>query len=264
MFSSLHNHSTFCDGKNTPEEMIVSALKAGITDFGISRHSDASEILQNETFTEDEYLTALRRIQKENCLPINFYVGVEEDLFMPVKDRSKYDYVIGSTHYVKKGDTLYAIDHTEDIFLRGINEVFGGDAYAYCEQYYRQVLSCAKKKPDILGHFDLLRKCGGKFIDFSSKKYRDIALSCAEECVKAVIFEVNYGAIPRKRLIEPYPTDEILRYIRQKGGRVTVSTDCHDESFIAFGLAEGEEKLRSLGFKEIMVYKSGKFEGKKL
>ena len=27
--SNLHTHSTYCDGKNTPEEMIQAAIKAG-------------------------------------------------------------------------------------------------------------------------------------------------------------------------------------------------------------------------------------------
>ena len=34
--SSTHNHTTWCDGKNTPEEMAEAAWKLGFTDLGFS------------------------------------------------------------------------------------------------------------------------------------------------------------------------------------------------------------------------------------
>ena len=37
--SSTHNHTTFCDGQNTPEEMAEAAYALGFTDFGFSGHT---------------------------------------------------------------------------------------------------------------------------------------------------------------------------------------------------------------------------------
>jgi hypothetical protein len=37
--STLHNHTTLSDGRHTPEQMVLAALDAGMTDFGISDHS---------------------------------------------------------------------------------------------------------------------------------------------------------------------------------------------------------------------------------
>ena len=37
--SSTHNHTTWCDGKNTPEEMAEAAWKLGFTDLGFSGHT---------------------------------------------------------------------------------------------------------------------------------------------------------------------------------------------------------------------------------
>ena len=36
---SFHVHSTFCDGKNTPEEIILAALEKGFSSIGFSGHS---------------------------------------------------------------------------------------------------------------------------------------------------------------------------------------------------------------------------------
>ncbi len=261
--SSLHNHTVFCDGKSTPWQMLESAFKEGITDLGFSRHSDYAFFCGDRP-SEDEYIKAIEELKKANPYPVKVYLGVEEDLFAPV-DKGKYEYTIGSTHHFEKEGKRYPIDHTAEDLERALEEFFGGNALSLAEQYYSQVLACAKKKPTVLGHFDLIRKCGGKIVDFNSPKYLSLALDCASACVsEGVVFEVNYGAIPRKKLNSPYPSDEILSYIIGKGGKVTLSTDCHDANQIAFGLCEGEEKLRLLGAKELYEFRGGSFEAKKL
>ena len=39
-FSNFHTHSCFSDGKNTPEEMVCSAIERGFTALGFSDHSE--------------------------------------------------------------------------------------------------------------------------------------------------------------------------------------------------------------------------------
>ena len=36
--SDFHIHTVFCDGKNTPEDMILSAVKKGLDTVGICAH----------------------------------------------------------------------------------------------------------------------------------------------------------------------------------------------------------------------------------
>ena len=36
---NLHTHTVFSDGKNTPEEMVLGAVRAGCTSLGFSEHS---------------------------------------------------------------------------------------------------------------------------------------------------------------------------------------------------------------------------------
>ena len=38
MLTNFHTHTVFCDGKNTPEEMVLSAIEKGFTALGFSGH----------------------------------------------------------------------------------------------------------------------------------------------------------------------------------------------------------------------------------
>ena len=37
--ANFHTHTTYCDGKNTPEEMVQAAIALGMTAIGFSGHS---------------------------------------------------------------------------------------------------------------------------------------------------------------------------------------------------------------------------------
>ncbi len=39
MFANYHTHTTFCDGKNTPEEIVQYALEHNFESIGFSGHS---------------------------------------------------------------------------------------------------------------------------------------------------------------------------------------------------------------------------------
>ena len=50
--SSIHNHCTFCDGTNTAEDMILSAIKAGFTDFGMCVYFKGPKSFTGEDIVE--------------------------------------------------------------------------------------------------------------------------------------------------------------------------------------------------------------------
>ena len=47
MKRDFHVHTTFCDGINTPEEIVISAISRGMDKIGFSGHS--------YTFFDEEY-----------------------------------------------------------------------------------------------------------------------------------------------------------------------------------------------------------------
>ena len=82
-------------------------------------------------------------------------------------------------------------------------------------------------------------------------------LTAAKAAVDALLplgipFEINTGAISRGLRTTPYPTEEILRVIRESGGKVTYSSDCHRADTIACGFEDAVALAKRCGFKSFM------------
>lgn len=262
--SSLHNHCTLCDGKDTLSRMISAAKAAGITDFGISCHAFAPFDLSASVKDEREYIRSARAEMLCHS-GINLYLGTEADLYSCVSEPDAYDYTIGACHYIRANGKYYSVDSTLSEQYDCITEAFGGDERAYIEAYFSGVVEAAKRRPDFLAHFDLITKFGAEFIKTQGDVYRDFAFSALDECLKSdAVIEVNYGAVSRGYTDLPYPSAQILRRVLERGGRVTVGTDCHAAENIALGLNEAAEYLLSLGFKEITVLKNGRWTEERL
>ena len=52
---NYHTHTKYCDGKNTPDEMVQRAIELGFTHLGFSEHSSCS-ITNAERLDYDAYL----------------------------------------------------------------------------------------------------------------------------------------------------------------------------------------------------------------
>lgn len=253
--SSYHVHTSFCDGKNTAEEMILAAIDAGCHEIGFSGHSNLpgeswtmSEQGINEYFDE---LTALRAKYKDK---ICVYIGIEQDYYSPAPTLP-FDYIIGSVHSVKVGDKFYYVDESPEVTLRAINEGFGGDPYAYCEAYYRNVKEIYEKTScNIIGHFDLVTK----FIEvspiFSESHPRYIA--ARDEALAALletpaVFEINTGAISRGYRTTPYPASDVVDKIATAGKPFVINSDSHSAETIDFMLDTVEKTLDEKGYQYI-------------
>lgn len=262
---SLHNHCSFCDGKSTLKEMVEEASRAKITDFGISSHAFVPFDLDCSIKDETTYIDSVRAFIASSTLPINIYLGTEDDAYATIKDRKAYDYIVGGAHYLKKNGKYYAIDLSADEQIACIEKEFGGDHLAYARAYYELVLEVASRKPDILAHFDLVAKYENRGVEVESKAYRLLALEALDECLKLdTVFEINYGAVARGTSKKVYPAPFLMKRIAEKKGRIILSTDCHDASKIDFGLRDGEEYARSFGIGEVVVLRDGKWTTEKI
>ena len=81
MKSNLHTHSTFCDGKNTPEEIVISAINKGFASVGISGHGYTEFDLRYCVKNVAEYQNEIKRLKEKYKNEIEIYLGVEEDSF---------------------------------------------------------------------------------------------------------------------------------------------------------------------------------------
>ena len=80
---NLHSHTTFCDGKNSAEEMIESAIEHGFDVFGFSGHSytpfDESYCMSLEG--TKEYKHTVKALAEKYKSKIKILCGVEQDFF---------------------------------------------------------------------------------------------------------------------------------------------------------------------------------------
>lgn len=251
IFSDYHVHTAYCDGKSTPEEIVTSAIKKGMTHIGFSGHSytffDESYCMSKEA--TKEYISSVQELKQKYADKICVLCGIEQDCFS-TEPTDAYDYVIGSVHYVKASDKYLSIDHTKDIFISIVNEFFGGDYYSLAESYFESVGNLASaQKIDIIGHFDLVTKFNedGALFDESHPRYIAAWRSAVDKLiVHNIPFEVNTGAMSRGYRTKPYPSEDILDYIRSKGGRVILSSDSHSADTLCFSFNDTKQMLDNI------------------
>ena len=261
----LHTHTRYCDGSHTPEEMVLGAIARGCEALGFSAHSPRDD--ENDwciKFADVKpYISEIKSLREKYRDQIELYAGFEYDILSDV-DRSEFDYIIGSVHYVTKSDVTFPIDLAASELKKEIDTLYGGDVYAFARDYYENMYTlCEKTGCDIIGHVDLLTKFNehGELFDSTDKRYRSAALDAVDYLLsKDRIFEINTGAISRGYRKIPYPEDFILRHIAEKGGRVMLNSDAHAAENIMFYFPEATEFARSCGVRELTVMKNGSFE----
>ncbi|MBR6526439.1 MAG: PHP domain-containing protein [Lachnospiraceae bacterium] len=86
--SNYHTHTQFCDGKNSPEEIVHEAICLGCPEVGFSGHSytffDESYCM-TQTGTQ-EYIAEIRALQEKYRGKIKILLGVEQDYYETVAD----------------------------------------------------------------------------------------------------------------------------------------------------------------------------------
>ena len=238
-YTDLHTHTYFCDGKDSPEDMVISAIEKGIDTLGILTHSyvefDPSACIAENR--QEEFIRVVNRLKEKYKDKIKILCGIEVDYYT-TSIIEGYDYKLGSLHYFKIGEKYYSLDISIPGFIDMAKKEFGGDYLAVCEKYYELVAGVVEKTgADIIAHIDLITKFNEneKLFDTSDPRY----VKAYKAAVDALIpygkpFEVNTGAISRGYRTTPYPSKEILDYIKSKGGKLIISSDSHSKENIAF------------------------------
>lgn len=261
---NLHIHTTYCDGKDTPEEMIETAIRNGHFSVGFSGHSYMHYAPEHSMSLEgtEEYKKEIRELSKKYQGKIDIFCGLEFDMFSEI-DLSGYDYLIGSVHYFKFDEKYVGFDRSRDVVKGIIDTYFGGNGLEYAKEYCRLLAHLPEYgKFDIIGHFDLITKHADNviFFDEDSKEYRNAAIEAAEALQgKIPFFEVNTGAIARGYRKTPYPNPFIIKELKRLGFGAVISSDCHDGRYLDCAFDESAILLKECGFKERYVLTSKGF-----
>lgn len=236
----LHVHTSFSDGKNTPEEVVLEAIARKMEVLGFSDHSytafDESWCMKKGDIPL--YRACIARLRARYGGKIKILCGIEQD-FYSEEPTEGYDYVIGSVHYLRTGGEYIPVDESPELLRAAAEKHFRGDLYALIEEYYRTLARVVEKTgADIIGHFDLISKFneGGALFDEADPRYLAAAQKAADILLKTGRpFEINTGAISRGYRTSPYPSLALRDYIRQKGGSFVLSSDSHAKETLCFG-----------------------------
>ena len=80
---NFHTHTLFCDGQNSPEELVREAIRLGCRELGFSGHAytafDESYCMSQQG-TQD-YIAAVRNLQKVYAGQLKIHLGIEQDYY---------------------------------------------------------------------------------------------------------------------------------------------------------------------------------------
>lgn len=262
---SLHNHSTYCDGKNSLKEMTTSAVHKKITHFGLSGHApipfEAEWSIKNMS-TAKEYGHEIDVLKKQTP-NINIYKGLEID-YIPGISRSfnnfrkelALDYVIGSVHLVKNAGGIWFIDGPREGYDRGLEKHYHNDFNAAMIQYYHQLIEMIHQESfEILAHCDkVLMNDMDRHIKNTDPKHLKLLKETLKLASKKNIWvEINTRGLYKGIHNDFYPGTYIFPFIKKEKIRIIYSADGHSIDQITKGYAEFEKAVEEYGIQHLVV-----------
>lgn len=261
MLANFHTHTVFCDGAATPEDIVRAAIDRGFTAIGLSGHGYTPFDLEYCMTDTEGYLAEIARLKQQYGDRIHIYAGVEEDALAPV-DRQRFDYIIGSSHYLRVGGEYLSVDSGHDHFKRCL-KAYQNDPLRLAQDYYEAF--CAyihARKPDVIGHFDLITKYDetDASLFLKNAEYHRLAeQAIANAAQSGCVFEVNTSAIARGLRTTPYPSESLLHVLKQQGARLMLSSDSHSVDTLDFWFEQAEQYLYDVGFRALYTLSDGQF-----
>ncbi|MDD2413668.1 MAG: histidinol-phosphatase [Eubacteriaceae bacterium] len=274
--TNYHIHSTYCDGQNSLSQMAAAAYQSGLNSIGFTSHAplkyDNDWTMNSERLSD--YFLEIAELKKKYFKKMHIFTGLEIDFYLdnfsitPLAQSllSKVDYWIGSIHCMGCLDNLKdaSIDYTMSTMLKGINQCFDGNSKRLVETYYKGIAHLANNySPDIIGHFDIIKKNNVKNIFFNeSESWYKNAWQNALDAIEAShsIIEINTGGIARYGNRCLYPSFSILKEIIRRKIPITITADSHQIKNINYGYSNLiPSLLAEAGVKQIMVFNGKKW-----
>ena len=275
--TNYHTHCEFCDGKNTAQEMIESAVEKNFDILGFSSHSMYPYSSDWHVASREhlKYVQEIKWLAQENADRIKVYAGFEADYISGFccpsfsnYDEFKPDYLIGSVHFVYGNRGFFEADGNPKTTRENIDAYFGGDVRrAVCEYFCLEREMLEKGNFTFLGHPDLVRKQNihSVLFDESESWYRDELVLLAKAAARSgVCAEINTGGTIRYGMKEPYPSLQLLELFRENNVPVTINSDAHSCDGLDAWFDRALEYVKKAGYTELMYYEDGRLKLQKI
>ena len=247
-----HMHSHFsADCFVSMEEMVVGSIKKDLKEICFTEHIDYEYPDETIVFEFDlqEYEETLKQLQQKYegqiILRKGIEIGVQPHLlhrYEKLMNEEMFDFIICSMHTTEKKSL-----HYKEIFTgRTIEEAY--------KIYYDELLYCVKnfKQFNVLGHVDLVKRYSE---EQPKANFHDELTAIFNEIIPAGKgIELNTSGV-RYGLPHAMPSDDVLKLYKQCGGEIiTLGSDAHRVSELAFQFRESLELLQSIGFNHIATF----------
>lgn len=260
MPADYHTHTPLCrHAEGEPEAFVDAAIRAGLTDYGISDHApQRPEPFDDWRMAEAEmpdYFRWLDRARAHAAGRVAVRAGLECD-WLPgnepwIRDlagRYPWDYLIGSVHYVNHaGDGEWDFDNPKWLDRWSSASVVEEIWSAYWDRYASMAESGLF---DILGHPDLVKKFGhvpgGDLDRFYQPAIDAVAAS-------GCVIELNAAGWHRP-CAECYPSPRFLELACCAGVPLVISSDAHEPEQVARDSARGAAVAKAAGYRETVLF----------
>ncbi len=262
---NLHSHSEFCDGIAPISHHCEFAVNSNLTILGFSSHAPLKfdTIFSIKESQMEHYISDINNCKSNFYKTLIIKTGLECDYikglsysFSELKTKYNLDFVIGGIHLVGQHDSdmLWFIDGPDvSFFDDGLKKLYQNDIKKAVASYFHQMNEMIETEDfDILAHFDKIKMHNqSRFFKEDEVWYQNL-IDETLELIKAkdIITEINYRGIYKKRCLDFYPSDNILKKMKAKNIRICISSDSHQPGEIGLLDKEAYEFVKNAGYKE--------------
>lgn len=268
---SLHggHSSRYCDhADNSLRELLDAAVDRGYRTFGVTEHAPRTQAryLYDEEIERGwgvgtidslfrEYALELDVLRDEYCDRLCVLKGFEAEIVPPgqypqimldFKRNLNFDFIVGSVHYV---DDII-IDYKPASFRRALEHCGGYENLAV--RYYGAVTEMVTRlKPEVVGHFDIVKKGLGAEGATESQRVLTAAGGALEVIRDAnAILDINTAGY-RKGMGCPFPSREYIRIAHDLGIPMCFGDDSHSVTHVGMDIGRTREYLLQEGVTRI-------------
>ncbi len=267
--TNYHTHSTYCDGKASPREMVEFAVAHGFTALGFSGHCPLPFENTYSITDYEGYCREVRALKEEYKDRIAIHLGLEMDYvpgmledFSPLIEQGGLEYTIGSIHLIpaegaaaRSADDLWMIDGSRyQTYDEGLMRHYGGDIRRGVRAYFHNENAMLEKnRPTVVGHPDkIVMHNRDRYFHEDEPWYRNLALETIHLIKELdLICEINTRGIYKGRHADYYPGKWLIQEMKTLKIPVIVSTDAHAPEDLL--RTEGAyEYLSAIGYPEVL------------
>lgn len=263
---SVHGgHSgEFCShAEDSLEEIVRAYIAHGYAWVGITEHmpperdalSYPDELAEGLNAVDQQarfggYMATCRRLRDKYASQIRILVAFETEAYSgyenwvpAVRQAYEPDYIVGSVHQIN--DALF--DGSPE-WYRAAAETVGGVDELYCAYFDRQYEMITTVRPEVIGHFDLVRIFDR---DYESRLVRPFVWDRIVRNLEAIrdlgsILDFNLAAL-KKGQSEPYVSRPVLEQALKMEIAVVPGDDSHGAGNVDRHWEEGIRFLREAG-----------------